>query len=76
MRFATYTRGALDLAMALAISGIRRLGRMLVNREPGPRRIRSASSIASNALGKGRAERGESASFLIGVRLAVMRVSP
>src|SRR5712692_8295156 len=32
--------------------------------------------MASTALGRGRTERGESVSFLIGTRLAVMRVSP
>src|SRR5713101_6004177 len=32
--------------------------------------------MASTALGRGRTERGKSVSFLIGTRLAVMRVSP
>src|SRR6516225_5027321 len=76
MRFAMYTRGALDFPMALAISGINRLGRMLVYSDPGPRRIRFALRMASTALGMGRTRRGDSVSLSIRDRLALMRVSP
>src|ERR1700737_4032291 len=76
MRLAMYTRGALELAMADATSGIKRLGRTLVYSEPGPRRIRSALRMASIARGSGRTFLGESSNFFIGTRLAVMRVSP
>src|SRR6266850_2421730 len=62
--------------MALAISGIKRLGKMLVYSEPGPRRIRSACLMASITSGRGRTRRGESLILFIGARLAVMRVSP
>src|ERR1700722_14558681 len=76
MRFAMETRGDLEFAMAEATSGIKRLGKTLVYSEPGPRRIRSALRMASIARGSGRTFFGDSSSFFMGTRLAVMRVSP
>ena len=62
--------------MAAGMPSTRRLGITLVNSEPGPKVITSASFRALTAAASGRTFRGRSRTDLIRCRLRLMRVSP
>src|ERR1039458_3559375 len=62
--------------MAAAMPSTSRLGTMLVNSEPGPRAIRSASAMAVRAAGMGRTLRGRRRMDWMRCLLRLMRVSP
>ena len=61
IRFTKKAFSAGEAAMACGIPFTSRLGTTLVNSEPGPSVIRSASAMASSVSGSGLTRRGRSA---------------